>query len=180
MLYFQTESCCGTKTSSKYSILDYLHGTVGKKKKENIAILTLELYDVTVKRMYFKKIKLIMGSYRHNHRKLLLLQRKNLIFYHGILNKASVFLFPADNSVNLRRISLAYPINVKYDCLAFREDMLLTHSTMIDLFQSKNNSLKSRISVTPTFQRLIKAIRISPGFPGLLLAIGYLLASNSF
>ena len=97
-----------------------------------------------------------------------------------VLNKASVFLFPADNSVNLRRISFAYPINVKYDCLAFREDMLLTHSTMIDLFQSKNNSLKSRISVTPTFQRLIKAIRISPGFPGLLLAIENILASNSF
>ena len=58
--------------------------------------------------------------------------------------------------------------------------MLLTHSTMNDLFQSKNNSLKSRISVTPTFQRLIKGIRISPGFPGLLLAIEYILASNSF
>ena len=56
--------------------------------------------------------------------------------------------------MNLRRISFAYAINVKYDCLAFREDMLLTHSRMIDLFQSKNNSLKSRISVTPTFQRL--------------------------
>ena len=77
--------------------------------------------------------------------------------------------------MNLRRISFAYPINVKYDCLAFREDMLLTHSTMIDLFQSK-----SRISVTPTFQRLIKAIRISPGFPGLLLSIENILASNSF
>ena len=82
--------------------------------------------------------------------------------------------------MNLRRISFAYPINVKYDCLAFREDILLTHSTMIDLFLSKNNSLKFRISVTPTFQRLIKAIRISPGFPGLLLAIEYILASNSF
>ena len=83
-------------------------------------------------------------------------------------------------AVNLRRISFSYPINVKYDCLAFREDMLLTHSTMNDLFHSKNNSLKSRISVTPTFQRLIKAIRISPGFPGLLLTIEYILASNSF
>ena len=31
VLYFQTERCCGTKTSSKYSILDYLHDTVGKK-----------------------------------------------------------------------------------------------------------------------------------------------------
>ena len=38
------------------------------------------------------------------------------MFNHGILNKASVFLFPADNSVNLWRISVAYPINVKYDC----------------------------------------------------------------
>ena len=90
------------------------------------------------------------------------------------------FPFSTNNSVNLRRISFAHPINVKYDCLAFREDMLLTHSTMTDLFQSKNNSLKSRISVTPTFQRLIKAIRISPGFPGLLLAIEYILASNRF
>ena len=71
-----------------------------------------------------------MGSYRHNYRKLLLLQRKKCIFYLGILNKASVFLFPADNSVNLRRISYASPVNVKYDYLAFREDMLLIHSTM--------------------------------------------------
>ena len=109
-----------------------------------------------------------MGSYRHNHRELLLLQRKKCIFYLGILNKASVFLFPADNSVNLMRISFASPVNVKYDCSAFREDMLLIHLTMSDLFQSENNSLKSRISVTPTFQRLIKAIRISPGFPGLI------------
>ena len=79
--------------------------------------------------------------------------------------------------MNLRRISFAYPINVRYDCLA---DMLLTHSTFFDLFQSKNNSLKGRISVTPTFQRLIKAIRILLGFPGLLLAIEYILASNNF
>ena len=86
-----------------------------------------------------------MGSYRHNHRKLLSLQRKKCIFYLGILNKASVLLFPADNSVNLRRISFASPVNVKYDCLAFREDMLLIHSTMNDLFQSGNNSLKSTI-----------------------------------
>ena len=126
--------------------------------------------------MYFKKIKLFVGSYQHNHRKLLLLQRKKC--NHGI-KQGKRFPFPADNSVNLRRISFAYAINVKYDCLAFREDMLLTHSTMIDLFQSKNNSLKSTISVTPTFQRLIKAIRISPGFPGLLLAIENILASNS-
>ena len=82
--------------------------------------------------------------------------------------------------MNLRRISFAYPITVKYDCFAVREDMLVTHSTMIGLFQSKNNSLRSRISVTPTFQRLIKAIRILPGFLGLLLAIEYILASNSF
>ena len=109
-----------------------------------------------------------MGSYRHNYRKLLLLQRKKCIFYLGILNKASVSLFPADNSVNLRRITS--PVNVKYDCLAFREDMLLIHSTMNDLFQSENNSLKSRISVTLTFQCLIKAIRIPPGFPVLIHA----------
>ena len=82
--------------------------------------------------------------------------------------------------MNLRNLSFAYSINVKYDCKAFWEDMLLTHSTMNELFQSKNNSLKSRISATPAFQRLIKVIRISPGFPGLLLAIEYILASNSF
>ena len=88
--------------------------------------------------------------------------------------------FPTDNSVNLRRIISASPVNVKYDRLAFREDTLLIQSTMNHLFQSESNSLKRRISVTPTFQRLIKAIRISPGFSGLLLATEYILASNSF
>ena len=46
--------------------------------------------------------------------------------------------------MNLGRISFAYPINVKYDCLAFREDMLLTYSTMIDLYQSKKQFLKKK------------------------------------
>ena len=107
-----------------------------------------------------------MGSYRHNHRKLLLLQRKKCIFYLGILNKASVFLFPADNSVNLRRIGFASPVNVKYDCLAFREDMLLSHSTMIDLFQSKNNSLKSSTNFPASYKSNKNITRFSWPFVG--------------
>ena len=87
-----------------------------------------------MKTIYFKKIEVIMGSYRHNHRKLLLMQRKKFVFYHGIS-----FL---DNSVNLKRICIASPVDVKYDCLAFREDMLLIHSAMNDLFQNESSALK--------------------------------------
>ena len=42
-----------------------------------------------------------MGSYRHNHRKVLLLQRKKCAFSYAILKNASVFFFPTDNSVSL-------------------------------------------------------------------------------
>ena len=42
-----------------------------------------------------------MGSYRPNHGRLLLQQRKKCVFFYGILNKASVFFFLTDNSVSL-------------------------------------------------------------------------------
>ena len=56
------------------------------------------------------------------------------------------FCFSTYHLVNLRRISSASPVNVKYSCLAFVGDALLILSTVNDLFQSEYNSLKRRIS----------------------------------
>ena len=85
-----------------------------------------------------------MGSCRHNHKKRVLLQRKKCVFLYCALNKVSVFVF----LVNLRRISSASPVNVKYDRLVFGADTLLILSAVNDLFQSEYNSLKRRISVS--------------------------------
>ena len=59
------------------------------------------------------------------------------------------FCFSTNTLVNLRRMSSA-------SSLTFKGNTRFTLSTANDLFQSEYN----RISLTPSFQRLTKAIRI--------------------
>ena len=67
-----------------------------------------------------------MGSYRHYHRKVLLLQRKKCAFLYGTLKKASVFFFPTDNSVSLvvgiEGVKFT-AMNIYFECVFERDNL---------------------------------------------------------